>query len=627
MNGSNSDSLSQIGRIDFGPITHKYDENDKKATQLYHKHLLNYIIKNWKINTRKKKLLQYNEVQLMRWKIERFQFIFFRKWKNLFKAKHLLMELAINIKLSKTFFLWIYFVRSRYINKYNFGKVIIARRKIYYKKYFQQWKYGIQLKKKYNYYSRNENRLLQLKIIKGFFISIEKTQMYNEAVQRMEEIRLYGAFINWHKHLKFLRLTRYYLRRHISYSKQYYFYEWYDRMKFKVSMKRRARSLSNNIQKRLIQNFFDSWYDKYHLISSLNSKYKKLYKIIHHKVLFKSFYKLISLHNKNIFLEKAKAELEMVLVYCKTQYYFFLWKKQKYIKCKSKQLYKRATKNIYCFKLNYYFSRWKSKHYTINHYRFNFDQVQEMEKRIILTKYINNWYGEYRYVSTNRAIYQKAVKFRSLCLKLKSFRTLQNYVFFRRLERRRIRRVNRAVLRRFFKHWVQKHIKYRRRYILISSVVKCWAFSLKKKIFTQWTKYIVIKNEKQKEYVNAKMKYYQNRISYVIDSFVAGCPQITIETPLPIEPSNKEMNFSHGNLEINSENIFVFKEKLLDDPTLPTFMKGISSPDKRTETYLRRIENRFNELASMYSLNISNASNRAEMLSLIREMNRIHLME
>ncbi|OHT13392.1 hypothetical protein TRFO_16493 [Tritrichomonas foetus] len=647
------------------PLQINQDElkDEIKASAFYKVNHTSKFFKAWRILSGRSKRTTVNEVKFMRWKIEYYQERYFFKWLDFYHGIEKLHNLGEKILITKNFDIWINYVRSQYLAKYNFRKVIIERRKIYMMSFLKKWRYAISLKRKYEYYCKYENKMFGNRIIKAFYLVIEKNRFFESAVHQLMDVRARAVLHIWYRNWKFSRITRYYKRKNNEFIKQVYFGRWYDSMVLKFRLRRKFRYVSNQHNQKMLQYHFDFWYNKFFNLNLLNEKREKLVYLTEIHILTKSFNKFVSSYNFKLYLTQTEECLVFNLESLKKRHYLESWmtktsRKQKYSKMISK-----ISSHLKFHKMNYFYHQWKSKFLIISHYRNLYYKVKNLYKSITQRKFLLQWYSEYKFSKSNRKSIERAVKFRCICLKLKAFRTLQNNVIFKKNEIIKQKLVEKtakkAIKRRFLNQWKKKHLKFKRRYILISAVVKNWAFIVKQKMFQRWMNYIKLQHEKQIEYSNAQNVFQENQIAYVIDSFVKGCKVNQNHNTKEFLESNSDEFFSiltpkiktkptnssfHSNDPIdplvvhlpaetqidnicNASNIISGIDSRLNEPKLPSFMKTPYSPKMKNDHQIRNIEKRFQELASKCSRSGSSDKDRAELLSLVKIMNQIRLCD
>lgn len=596
-------------------------QKEVKAVSFFKIHLLNPIFKEWRFIAIRRRKMQEMEIKFIRWQIDQIQRIYFIKWTNTLDFREKLHNLGAQLLISKHFFLWINFIRSQYLDKDHYRKVILARRRIYNQNYFKKWRHAILLKRKYNFYSKNEEKFLCLKIIQAFHVYIKKKRKFENAMQYLQQIRTRAILIQWYKNWKYARMTRYIHRNYNFLIQQASFNHWYLSMKIKVKLRRKFRYIYNIHKQQMLQKAFDLWYYKFFRLNDINDKFDKLLKITQNRTLSIFFHNICSAFNYKMYLLQTEEKLLFKLETLKLKHFLSFWAIRTFkIHRFNKAIYNTIL-SLNRHRLNFAFQKWKSKYTIINHYQNMINKVRSSYKAITTRRFLLQWYSEYRYLINNKKSYNKAILFRSICLKLKAFRTFQSNVKYSKMRKDQKNKVNFLIEIIYFYKWKRRYLKYRRRFILISAVLKNWAATVQKKMFDRWISYIHMKHQKANEYLKAQLVFNQCNIAFVIDSFVAGCPknqeiqkQIDDDLPNSILP-----NFDN----INDKACDGLASTQLSEPKIPSFMKKQSSPKRDFDSHLHEIELQFKELVRKCEKEGASADDRAQMLFLIQEMNRI----
>lgn len=558
-------------------------QNQEIAATVNDRHrLLNLVFHAWIDAIKKMKVEEIKKMNFKRTLSIKLLKRFFAQWKDRLLLFQKLHNLGQNMLISKHFQFWNNTVIQKFEERKRFMQFLLKRRSLYQHTFFHKWLHSMNLVKRYHQIGLENNLKLGKTVVAAFLKNIRLCRHQRDLESEVRYIhekfvKLFCMF-TWKKKLRLIRLAHRYQKDRMYRITCRCFDKWVIEKKKRNILLRKIHYLKKNHYKHLKRQYFEKWRVKFMSKEDIQYKIDMTKNMIKKRAFVIYFMKWVSKFNQSNYLTtSANAFLELMRE-INLRRAFSIWHAKYDIINKRFEKTERCIKEMKLRYLSRYFMRFRAQ-YAIHHY----DRImtKKSNRRLgMFTKrlYWDKWQVSAKVHFENQAMLDSAKNFRIISLKIKAFNRFKIYCRNMQIKKYKLR----LAQAHYVYHleccamitWKFVHRQTKRRFLMVSSVLKVWAHNLQKKKFEQWLNYTKYKQNKRLEYVQAAEMYEKRNIALVIESFVTAAkslPNNQMPNSSVLDSSDDFLKSSISNEELVSVDIDFEINK--DDQSKSNFME------------------------------------------------------
>ena len=490
--------------------------------------LLNSFFFQWRNFVKQQKANNMKKISYKKFATKKQITYYFKVWKGKFSIFQKLHMLGDSLYVVKHFSLWKRLIEQQFDERKRFMKFLLVRRSLYEKKFFSEWKRSLSLVKRYKAVGKKDDQSIQYKVIRAFRINIQKKKQIQNFQLIVQDNNLkflqIAFFRRWRKQLKTIRLGYFMSKKHFSRMKGVYFDKWILQKRKRDRISRQIKAIVILHNKLVKRKYFEILFRKYIKKDEARNKLEMINRMKRKIVFEKFFSKWLSRFNSNNYLSSSEQALREFLYLIRVRRYFVRWHSY-YNRIQNRNIkIESSLKKFQYKKLAKLFMKWRSRYAFHN---FEIVMLKKAHRRLGKLYKKNTWRKwviSLRKHLEEREMNQSATKFRNISLQLKAFNRIK--IFWNKQkykESKRYKAQAQYILhleRAALISWKLMHIKTKRRFFMITSVLKSWAYNVQKKSFLQWLKYVRHKKQEKIDILNAVDTYKRRSVSLAITCFV-----------------------------------------------------------------------------------------------------------
>lgn len=564
-------------------------QNNEIAASVNDRHrILNQVFNGWRNAIKQIKIDKFNKMTFQRYFSKKKIYYFFNRWKDHYLLFQNLHNLGQNILVTKHFQYWNNVVNQKFEERKRFMRFLLKRRSIYERIFFKEWKRSMGLARRYYVVGKQSDSKLCHQAISAFRIQIRKKHKQENLELLVkgihEKYTKIACIFKWKQRIRLIHLMRLYTKSHNYQIKRIFFEKWFLQKKKKDRISRKYKTVQKISRKYLRRLFFSRWNAKYISKVDIEEKTISLAKLIQKRSFEIYFMKWLSRFNTNNYLSTSEKALKNLLRDIIIRRYFCKWHSKYDIIHRKYLNIEVCEEEMRIRKLSRLFMEMRSQ-YAIR----NFEKVMSRKAHRRLDIFLKRIFWEKWKISLklhieNRSLIECANNFRILSLKLKAFNRIKIYY-----RNKQMRQQQMLVAQAHYVYhleisamiaWKLLHRQTKRRFLMVSSVLKVWAHNLQKKKFKKWLEYTNQKKKQKRDILEAIEIHKRRNVSMAITSFVLA----TKSLPMNFIGSESELDYSEdllkSSLSFNNSLNFDINNKEIDDENVVYNDNNVKTPNK-----------------------------------------------
>ncbi|OHT10672.1 hypothetical protein TRFO_04179 [Tritrichomonas foetus] len=508
--------------------------------------ILSSVFREWRKASKQQKIDKVKKLAFKRFFVKKKIIFNFNKWKDRFSDFQRLHVLGDSLLIVKHFQLWKKIIDQQFEERKRFMRFLLKRRTIYEHQFFYEWKRSMSLVKKYKNAAKQNNKEIFVKALKAFRINI----LQNRQQQNLEESVVYvrekflkiNFFAKWKQKLRYKRLERTVIKRRLYQLQRKCFEKWTLQKKNNDRIKRKFRAVRSLSKKCMKRRMFNKWYSKYVIKDEMNNKIHEMNKMIRRRNYEIYFMKWLSKFNEKNYLSSSEQALQDAIKDIRLRRYFGRWHSIFDIIQRRNSRINKSESELRKRKLSRLFMHWRSQFAIQNFEKIMLRKAYRVMRVFYRKVYWNKWQISLKIHSEERLLNDSANQFRNLSLKLKAFNRIKIYYENQKLKQHKelIAQAHYVIHleRSAMISWKLSHRQTKRRFLMVSSVLRAWAYNVQKKRFDQWYSYIKRKKQKKLDIIEALEIHKRRSVSFALTSFVMSTKSMKPPPPIEVDISS-----------------------------------------------------------------------------------------